>query len=92
MEATGFAEYGEAAAFVETGKTKPDGEIPTNTTGGLIGFGHYTGGTGVRQAVDCWRQLTSKAKNCQVEIKPDKPFAMMISMGGNDKTVTSIIF
>jgi len=92
MEATGFAEYGEAAAFVEAGKTRPDGEIPTNTTGGLIGFGHYTGGTGVRQAVDCWRQLIDKAENCQVEIKPEKPYAMMISMGGNDKTVTAMIF
>ncbi len=92
MEATGVVGYGEAAGFVAEGKTAIDGEMPTNPTGGLIGFGHYTGGTGVRQAVDLLHQLTGKAKDCQVEIKSDRPYGMLISMGGNDRTVTCMIF
>jgi len=92
METAGFAEKGKGAEFVTEGKTRIDGEIPTNATGGLIGFGHYTGGTGVRQAVDCLHQLTGKADDCQVEIKPDKPYGMLISMGGNDRTVVTQIF
>ncbi len=92
LEATGFVKYGEASAYVQEGKTNLNSEISTNATGGLIGFGHYTGGTGVRQAVDCVHQLTEKAGDCQVKINTDKPYALMISMGGNDRTVTAMIF
>lgn len=92
LEAAQFAGYGEGFDFVLEGKTRPDGEIPTNATGGLIGFGHYTGGTGVRQAVDIVHQLTEQAGDCQVNISADRPYGLMISMGGNDKTVVSCIF
>ena len=92
MEATGVVGYGKAAAFVAEGKTAIDGEMPTNPTGGLVGFGHYTGGTGVRQAVDLVHQLTGKAGDCQVNVKSDRPYGMLISMGGNDRTVTCMIF
>ena len=92
LEAAGFAEYGKAAGFVADGGTKPDSELPVNPTGGLVGFGHYTGGTGVRQAVDLVHQLTGKAADCQVKITPERPYGLMISMGGNDRTVTCMIF
>ncbi|MGB7063473.1 MAG: 3-ketoacyl-CoA thiolase [Candidatus Zixiibacteriota bacterium] len=92
VEATGVVGYGEAAGFVAEGKTAIDGEIPTNPTGGLVGFGHYTGGTGVRQAVDLVHQLTGKAGDCQVNLKSDRPYGMLISMGGNDRTVTCMVF
>lgn len=92
MEATGFAKYGESADFVKEGKIRPDGEIPTNTTGGLIGYGHPVGATGVRQAVDLLHQLTGKAGDCQVKIDPNRPYGMLVSMGGNDVTVVSMIF
>jgi acetyl-CoA acetyltransferase len=92
LEATGIVGPGEAPDFVCEGKTKIDGEIPTNATGGLVGFGHYVGGTGVRQAVDLIHQLTGKAGDCQVRVNPNKPFGLMISMGGNDRTVTVMIF
>jgi len=92
LEAAGFAKYGEGTALVESGKTRMDGEIPTNPGGGLIGFGHYVGGTGVRQAVDCIHELTGKANGYQVKINSNRPYALMISMGGNDKTVTAMIF
>lgn len=92
LEAAGFVKYGEASAFVQEGRTNLGNELPTNATGGLIGFGHYTGGTGVRQAVDCVHQLTGKAGDNQIKINPNKPYALMISMGGNDKTVTAMIF
>ena len=92
MEAAGFAKYGEGADFVIDGSTKLDGIIPTNTTGGLVGYGHPTGATGVRQACDIVKQLSGKSGDCQVEIKSDKPFGMLSSMGGDDKTVVDMIF
>ncbi|MCK4829485.1 3-ketoacyl-CoA thiolase, partial [bacterium] len=92
LEAAGFAEYGKGPEFVLKGKTRPDGDIPTNATGGLVGFGHYTGGTGVRQAVDLVHQLTGQAMDCQVDIPKERPYGLMISMGGNDRTVVACIF
>jgi acetyl-CoA acetyltransferase len=92
LEAACIVKEGEGADYVREGKTHQDGELPTNTTGGLIGFGHPTGGTGVRQAVDIWQQLTGKAGDCQLKIKSKKPYGMMINMGGNDKTVAVMIF
>jgi acetyl-CoA C-acetyltransferase/acetyl-CoA acyltransferase len=62
-----------------------------NLSGGLIGYGHYTGGTGVRQTVDNWKQLTGRAGDFQVEIPEEKPYGLVISMGGNDKTVVSLV-
>ena len=72
---------GEAAAYVTEGQTRMDGELPVNATGGLIGFGHPTGGTGVRQAADIWQQLTGNAGDCQLKIKSQKPHGLMINMG-----------
>jgi acetyl-CoA C-acetyltransferase/acetyl-CoA acyltransferase len=92
IEASGFAKYGEGAEFVKSGGTKRDGEIPTNTSGGLIGYGHPVGATGVRQAVDIFLQFTGKAGEYQVPIKNDRPYGLMISMGGNDVTVVAMIF
>lgn len=88
LEAIGFAPRGQAADFIMEGQAGLHGTIPTNLSGGLGGFGHPTGATGVRQMVDLVRQLTQNADN-QAPLK--KEFGMMISMGGNDKTVTCLI-
>ena len=92
LEAACMVKQGEAASFVSEHRTAMNGELPVNATGGLIGFGHPTGGTGVRQAADIWQQLTGKAGDCQLKITSQKPFGLMINMGGNDKTVASFIF
>ena len=80
------------ATHVASGKTAPKGEIPTNLSGGLIGYGHYTGGTGVRQAADIAMQFTGKPDGQKIEIDSAKPYGLMISMGGNDRTVVSCVF
>jgi len=91
-EAIGFAEPGKGSEFVAQGHTARNGRIPFNTTGGLVGWGHPTGATGVHQAVTVWEQLTGKAGKAQIEIPSEKPYALSINMGGNDKTVVSIIY
>lgn len=92
IEALGFAKPGEGADFVINGNTARNGRIPINTTGGLIGWGHPTGGTGVHQAVTIWEQLTGRAGAAQIEIPKDKPYGMTINMGGDDKTVVAIVY
>ncbi len=92
VEAIGFAKHGEGSDFVINGNTAHDGKIPFNTTGGLIGWGHPTGATGVHQAVTIWEQLTDRAGAAQVVIPKGKPYGMSINMGGDDKTVVAIIY
>jgi acetyl-CoA acetyltransferase len=91
-EALGFAEPGKGAQFVADRNTARDGKIPINTTGGLIGWGHPTGGTGVHQAVTIWEQLTGKAGAAQVNIPKERPYGMTINMGGDDVTVVAIVY
>jgi acetyl-CoA C-acetyltransferase/acetyl-CoA acyltransferase len=92
VEAIGFASRGEGPDFILEGRTSRQGEIPFNTSGGLIGWGHPTGGTGVRQAVTIWQQLTGKAGKWQVEAPAKRPYALSVNMGGNDKTVVAVVF
>ncbi len=91
-EAIGFAEHGKGTDFVLEGNTARDGIVPFNTTGGLIGWGHPTGATGVHQAVTIWEQLTGKAGEAQINIKPEKPYGLTINMGGDDKSLVSIVY
>jgi acetyl-CoA acetyltransferase len=91
-EALGFAEKGKGPQFVAEGNTARDGMIPMNTTGGLIGWGHPTGGTGVHMAVTLWEQLTGRAGAAQITINPSKPYGLSINMGGDDVTVVSVVY
>ena len=88
LESIGFIPRGTGPKFLLDENTTIDGPLPTNPSGGLCGFGHPTGATGVRQMNELLFQLTGKADN-QVRLK--KPCGMMINMGGNDVTVVSII-
>jgi len=92
IEAIGLAPYGKGADFVLEGHTSRNGKIPFNTTGGLIGWGHPVGATGVHQAVTIWEQLTGKAGEAQINIPNNKPFGLSVNMGGDDKTLTSIVY
>ena len=74
IEALGFAAHGKGADFVAAGNTARDGKIHVNTTGGLIGWGHPTGATGVHMAVTIWEQLTWKAGLNQIKIDPSRPY------------------
>jgi len=88
LESIGFAAPGRAPTFVLDGKAAVDGAVATNASGGLVGFGHPTGASGVRMMVDLVDQFTGKASN---PAQGDKPYGMMISMGGDDKTVSAFV-
>jgi acetyl-CoA acetyltransferase len=92
MEAIGFAEKGKGADFILEGNTAHTGRVPINTTGGLIGWGHPTGATGVHQAVTILEQLTGKAGDAQIEIPAERPYGLTVNMGGDDKSLVSIVY
>lgn len=92
VEAIGFAAPGKGPDFILQGNTSRKGKIPFNTTGGLIGWGHPTGATGVHQAVTLWEQLTGRADEAQVKIPRNKPYGLSVNMGGDDKTLVAIVY
>jgi len=92
VEAIGLAKKGEGADYILDGNTSRTGSLPFNTSGGLIGWGHPTGGTGVRQAVTVWQQLTGRAGRWQIPISSGRPYALSVNMGGNDKTAVAIVY
>ena len=67
IEHFGVTAPGEAWKAVEDGRIAPDGDIPFNPSGGLIGLGHPVGATGVRMLHDAARQVTGEAGDMQVE-------------------------
>jgi acetyl-CoA C-acetyltransferase/acetyl-CoA acyltransferase len=92
LEAIGLCKPGESPDFVLAGNTSRQGSIPFNTSGGLIGWGHPTGATGVHQAITIWEQLTGKAGDWKIDIAPNRPYGLSVNMGGNDKTLVAIVY
>lgn len=84
MEALGFAEAGQAAKRVAAGDTAIEGKLPINTGGGLIGFGHPVGATGVKQLLEIHRQFKGLCGDYQVPGEPQ--VGLCANMGGDDKT------
>ena len=90
LEALGFAQPGKAAAMFADGSVEIDGRIPVNTGGGLVGFGHPVGATGVKQILEIWRQMKGRAGDYQMPKLPT--VGLTANMGGNDKTVVVGVF
>ena len=67
MEDLGFVERGKAAQAVEQGRTRLDGDIPINPSGGLKSKGHPIGATGIGQVVEVFEQLTENAGERQIK-------------------------
>ncbi|MBF0353440.1 MAG: thiolase domain-containing protein [SAR324 cluster bacterium] len=84
----GLTKPGESWKAVENGTIALDGKFPINPSGGLIGAGHPVGATGVRQALDAYKQVTGTAEDYQV--KGAKNFATL-NIGGSGTTSVSLI-
>ena len=57
IEALELCEPGQAGPLLENGNFFPDGQLPVNLSGGLIGQGGAPGATGIAQAVTIYRLL-----------------------------------
>ncbi len=89
MEAMGFSKPGAAAAMVAEGRTEISGDLPINTGGVLVGFGHPVGATGVKQIVEIWRQMKGRCGDYQLAKIPST--GLTINMGGDDTTVVASV-
>ncbi len=91
VEALGFAEPEKGVQLIREGKTEISGPIPVNTGGGLIGFGHPVGATGVKQAFEIYRQLKGQCEEYQVK-KPAPAVGLSANMGGDDCTAVVTLY
>jgi acetyl-CoA C-acetyltransferase len=66
-EALGFFEKGQGGPAVEAGRTRLDGEIPVNTSGGLKAKGHPVGATGIAQIHELVEQLRGDQGKRQIK-------------------------
>lgn len=90
MEDLGLVEPGKAVAAVRDGRTKPDGDIPVNASGGLKAKGHPVGATGLGQIYEAVQQLRG-------EVEPQRQVdgaehVLTHNVGATGGTVTSHIF
>ncbi len=79
-EALQLCSPGSAAGMLRAHETDLSGRIPVNTGGGLVGFGHPVGATGVKQVVEVWRQMKGKCGEYQLKKIPQ--IGVCANMGG----------
>ena len=84
----GFYPPGEAWKAIESGLTAPNGALPINMSGGLIGGGHPVGATGIRMALDAYKQASGNAGNYQIEGANN---IMTFNLGGSTTTCASLL-
>ncbi|WP_122088652.1 thiolase C-terminal domain-containing protein [Halalkalicoccus subterraneus] len=83
-----FCERGEAGRLLREGITDSDGELPTNTSGGLKSKGHPIGATGTGQIVEAFDQFRGEA-HVQVE---EPQYGLTHNVGGSGGGVTVHVF
>ncbi len=88
LEATGFAERGQAVRMALDGEIALDGRIPVSTMGGLKSRGHPVGATGVYQIVESVLQLRGLAGETQI---PNARLGMAQNIGGSGATIITHI-
>ena len=79
LEDLGLAKRGEAAARVRAGYFGRNGEMPLNTHGGLLSYGHCGVGGAMAHLVETHLQMTGRAGNRQVR---DASLALLHGDGG----------
>ena len=84
----GLTAPGESWKAVEDGSIAMGGRLPVNPSGGLIGAGHPVGATGVRMALDAFKQVTATAGDCQVE---GARTVQTLNIGGSTTTTVSLV-
>jgi len=88
IDHSGLYAPGEAWRAIEAGDHAPGGRLPINMSGGLIGGGHPVGATGVRMALDAYKQVTQQAGGYQLDSANN---IMTFNLGGSTTTCASLI-
>ena len=74
-----FCPEGEGGRLVDDGTVMPEGKLPVNLSGGLIGCGHAVGATGIMQTYEVCLHLRGEAGERQ---RKDARRGLVQSIGG----------
>jgi acetyl-CoA C-acetyltransferase len=88
LEDLGFCGPGEAPGWYESGAVAPDGRLPVNPGGGLIGRGHPVGVSGLAGIVEVAQQLRGEAGTHAVARRPKVGLAHSLAGVGAQTFVT----
>ena len=88
-EDLGFFKPGEGGPAALAGKTRIDGEVAVNTSGGLKATGHPVGATGIKQACEVAWQLRGEGEETQVK---DIEYGLTHNVGGSGATAVVHIY
>jgi acetyl-CoA C-acetyltransferase len=93
-KALGLATKENIAQFIRDGETTMDGSIPMNPGGGLIGYGHPVGATGIMSTIEAFYQLSGmipkKHLSKKTEVK-DAETAIVNSHAGTGTSISNFI-
>lgn len=81
-EALGLAPEGHGVALLVEGRTRLSGDIPVNSSGGLISMGHPLGPTGLGQIAEILWQMRRSAGPRQISQEVNVALAHMVGAGG----------
>jgi len=88
-EQVGFFKKGEGGKAAVAGKTRLEGQIPINLSGGLKARGHPVGATGVAQVVDIvWQLRHELPKTRQVQ---KAKIGLTVNFGGFGNNVLAFV-
>mmetsp|Transcript_11196 Transcript_11196/g.12835 ORF Transcript_11196/g.12835 Transcript_11196/m.12835 type:complete len:423 (+) Transcript_11196:65-1333(+) len=90
MDSLKLAQTGSGLDMVRNGETTLEGRVPVNTGGGLVGFGHPVGATGIKQVLEIYRQMKGQCGDYQMKNQPE--IGVTANMGGDDKTAVVGLF
>jgi acetyl-CoA C-acetyltransferase len=88
IDHSGLTAPGESWKAIEECRITRDGDFPINASGGLIGLGHPVGATGVRMLLDCAKQVSGNAGDCQISGAENM---LTFNVGGSTTTCASFV-
>ena len=89
-KALGLVTKDNVAQFIRDGCAEIGGELPINPGGGLLGYGHPVGATGLMSLIECYYQLTGMIAKKHLSKKGQVPNAEVGLINSHAGTGTSI--
>lgn len=89
LEDLGFCDKGKGGPFVAEGHTDPGGDLPMNTYGGLLSYGHTGDASGVSMIAEAILQVMGRAGDRQV---PKVDVALAHTYGGMIGDHSTLLF
>jgi acetyl-CoA C-acetyltransferase len=89
-KALGLADEKTIAQFLRDESTHMHGQIPMNPGGGLLGYGHPVGATGIMSTIECFYQLSGMIPKKHLSKKTEVSDAKCGIVNSHAGTGTSI--